>query len=111
MKYEQVMVMRIRMASHEYDDNTPMKGLAEACFNTQIRQQIKDTGIPYVVFVQEHGGWWLGYTLIDGVVETVYSANDRSEWSEKKKAFREAAYHAKWVELGEVRRPEREPNN
>jgi hypothetical protein len=103
--FTQVKVTRIYMGGGEYNDNCPMKDIAEKALLAQKELAEKD-GIPAVVYVYEHGGWSLGYTLIDGQVEVVYSANDRAQWFGEKKAFRDIAYNAEWIELGTVRRPD-----
>ncbi len=59
---------------------------------------------PLLVFVVEHGGWWLAYTLIDNEMTCVGSANDRAQWHGNAKEWREDSYHAKRVTVESIRR-------
>jgi hypothetical protein len=96
--FSKVFVVRVHLADNEWG-NELMKQVAQ-----EIILSIRKLVTPLVVYVYEHAGWALGYTMIDGELKVCYSANDAARYSEKVEAFRQAAYNAEWVTLDEFHR-------
>jgi hypothetical protein len=78
--------------------------LMEAVATTALRDPAHADKQPLIVRVQEHGGWSLGFTLLEGEVAVVYSANDAAVFHGPAREFREAAYRAAWHYLPMINR-------
>lgn len=97
MEITEVRHVRIHLGPKEWDNSTMRKVAKEF-----IEANPGET--PLVVTVYEHGGWALGFAMIDGELEVVNSANGSAVYPEKTMAFKKAIYHAKWVDYPEIRR-------
>lgn len=96
--FKTVRCLRVHLANDEWN-NDFMEKVANHYLNKYKHLHKPEEGEVVVVHVHEHGGWSLGYTLIDNQTTTVYSANDRAYYEGKKKEFREAAYKADWKSI------------
>lgn len=62
---------------------------------------------PNIVTVQEHGGWFLQYAMIDGKIEIVGTANGSAFFTDRIKEYRESIFNAKFTYLPRIERPKR----
>jgi hypothetical protein len=83
----------IFLAPHEWG-NQLMRQVAEAFLRAHPEVS------PLVVLVYEHAGWCLAFTLLDGQLTVVGSANDAAVFHGKAKEFRQRTHSARWTPLG-----------
>lgn len=93
--YDKVFEIRVHLSREEWG-NELMDKIANEVYEAH---KDKAGDVPLVIIVYEHAGWSLGYAMIEGKLQTCYSANDAAVYHGAKKAFRENAYHAKWEAL------------
>lgn len=96
-----VKCLTVYLAGNEWG-NTVMLRLATEALTSRKRP----AGIK-VVTVFEHGGWWLEYAIVGGLVTVINSANGGARFSPEVEQWHRDRAGRKWESLGSIRREQR----